>query len=217
MRSQSGLDFQCWGRQVPVGCGFSAAHIGGPGKALAVLAGTMQRLASECRGRSDSIIHSLDSMSQASATLSVRCTYAQSSHCQATMRAAVAELHSSNERSLAMITQIVIHATSLREDLSKTREGFSVGPVFAESIRHAREILDEIAGQQQPQFLPLDSEGAKRSLDDFARHYTMQAERNVHAGVTRTVAEPARRAIEVHKSDSPHQVLEAVGENVEFF
>ena len=194
-----------------------AAHLGAAGEVLGVLAASMQQLASECGGRSESLIQSLDSMSQASATLSVRCTSAKSSHCQATIRAAVAELHSSNERSFAGITQIVVRSTTLREDLSTAREGFSVGPVFAQSVRQAREILDEIAKQLQPESLPLDSGGHERGIDDFARYYTMQAERDVHAGATTTVSQPVLGAIPVQKSDSPPKLVEAVGENVEFF
>jgi len=204
-------------KRLALNASIRAAHIGGSGDALAVLAGTMQQLASESERRSESLIQSLDSMSQASATLSVRCTSSKSSHCQAAMRAAVAELHSSNQRSFAGITQLVVRATRLREDLSATREGFSIGPVFAHSVRHAREMLDEIARQQQPDFSPLDSESSERALDDFARHYTMQAERDVHAGATRKMAQPALAAVQSERSEVPPKAVQIGEENVEFF
>ena len=194
-----------------------AAHIGGSGDALAVLAGTMRQLASECGDRAEALMRSLDSMGQTSATLSVRCTSAKSSHCQETMRAAVTELHSSIERSFARIGQILARTTRLREDLGTTREGFSVGPVFAQAIARARAALDKIASQKQHEFLPLNHNGPERGLHDFAQHYTMQAERDVHACATKTVAGQPLAAAQVPPSESVPTAIEEVADNVEFF
>jgi len=194
-----------------------AAHIGGSGDALAVLAGTIQQLAFESRGRSESLLQALGSMSQAGTRLAVRCASAGSDHCEETMRVAIAELHSSSERSFAQIGQITVRSTRLREDLSATRESFSVGSVFAEAVRRARGTLQEIVEQNQPTFSPPGAEAMGRDLDDFARHYTMQAERDVHEGVTKAVARPASVAVQAEQSEFPLKAAEELGENVEFF
>jgi hypothetical protein len=194
-----------------------AAHIGGSGDALAVLAGTMQRVASECGGRTDSLMQSLHSMSRTSATLSVRCPSAKSGHCQETMRPALAELRSSIERSFASSSRILTRTTRLREDLSSTLEGFSVGPVFAQAVARASEILDGIASQQQHEFVPLTNKGGEPGLNDFAQHYTMQAERDVHAVATRTVQQRALGGAHVQQSEFLSKSGGEVADNVEFF
>ena len=104
------------------------------------------------------------------------------------MRTTIAELHLSNERSFAQIGQIIMRSAQLREDLAETGENFSVGPVFAEAIGRARRMLLETARQIQPAFSPLGSEASGRDLDEVARHYTMQAERDVHEGVASLLA-----------------------------
>jgi methyl-accepting chemotaxis protein len=203
--------------RLALNAGVRAAHIGGSGDALAVLAGTMQQLASECGDRAESLMRSLDSMGQTSATLSVRCTSAKSSHCQATMRTAVAEFHSSIEGSFARIGQFLGRTTRLREDLGAAREGLSVGPVFAQAIARARATLDKIASQKQPEFLPLNHQSREPGLEDFAQHYTMQAERDVHAGATKTVAGQSLAAAHVPPSEFVPTVVEEVADSVEFF
>jgi methyl-accepting chemotaxis protein len=193
------------------------AHIGGSGDALAVLAGTMQQLALESRGRSESLLQALGCMSQAAARLAAGRASADSAQCEETVRTAIAELHSSSERSFARIGQITVRSTRLCEDLSAARESFTVGPVFAEAVRRAREMLQEMASQNQFAFSPPGAEAVGRDLDDFARHYTMQAERDVHEGVAKAVAGPAPAAAQVEQSEFPPKAAEELGENVEFF
>jgi len=194
-----------------------AAHIGPPGEALAVLAGTIQQLAFESGDRSKSLMQALGSISQASARLSVRCTSAKSSHCQASMVAAVEGLHSSNERSFARIGHIVVWGTSLRENLSAARKSFSVGPVFAQAVKRAREMLEPIARQNRRPFAPNGAGASEQGLDGFAQHYTMQAERDVHEGVTKGLVRAAPEAVQVQQTESPPNPAGEPGGDVEFF
>jgi hypothetical protein len=192
-----------------------AEHIGKSGDALAVLAGTMQQLAFESKDRSQLLAQTLGSMSQASARLSVRCASAKSAHCKDTMRPAIEELHASNERSFAQIEQVLVRGRRLREDLAAARNSFSVGAVFAEAVGRARTMLEAVARQ-----VPSSRRGAgalERGLDDFSQHYTMQAERDVHEGVTKTVVGSAPVAIEVEQAAFPPRAAEETAENVEFF
>jgi hypothetical protein len=56
-----------------------------------------------------------------------------------------------------------------------------------------------------------------RDLADFARHYTMQAERDVHEGVARAMAGAASAAAPAPPSAFPPGEAAELGENVEFF
>ena len=132
------------------------------------------------------------------------------------MRTAVAELHSSSERSFGQIAQIVDSCGRLREDLSATRETFSVGPLFAEAISRARGMLQEIGKDTQAGWLRDGAEAPERGLADFARHYTMQAERDVHEGITKAAAGPAHVAVLIEQPQLPPEEPE-LGDNVEFF
>src|ERR1039457_842856 len=77
--------------------------------------------------------------------------------CLEGLRLSVAEMHSSSERSFAQIAQIIACGARLREDLSATRESFSVGALFAEAVSRARGMLQEI-GEQNASGLPGDGE-----------------------------------------------------------
>jgi hypothetical protein len=168
-----------------------AAYTGPAGDPLGVLAGSMQQLAFESRQRSESLADALGSMSAAATRLSDQGEPAPQREGSSEqgyldgMRTAVAELHSSSERSFAQITQIIECGARLREDLSATRQSFSVGAIFADAVGRAREMLTETEGKIPP---GLAGEEAGSGLADFAMHYTMQAQRDVHEGVAKTAA-----------------------------
>src|ERR1035438_6747773 len=117
-------------------------------------------------------------------------------------------MHSSSERSFAQIAEIIACGDRLREDLSATRQGFAVGALFAAAVRRARGMLQEI-GDSNPSPLPPDGSPAPDfALHDFASHYTMQSELDVHQGLTPR-APP-------EQPDSPSTEAGELGENVEF-
>jgi methyl-accepting chemotaxis protein len=192
-----------------------AAHLGRQGDALGVLAGTMQQLALDSGGRSESLLRSLGSMSQAGTRLAAGGVMEDSNQLEEAARVTVGELHSSSERSFAQIAQITARSTCLREDLSATRDSFSVGSVFAEAIERARRMIGEIARQTQPASPLPGSQAAEQDLDHFAGHYTMQAERDVHDAV-RAAAGGTPAAGPGEEAALPAQADE-LGENVEFF
>jgi hypothetical protein len=212
-------------QRIALNASIRAAHIGVSGDALGVLAGSMGQQAAECGERSESLGAALGSMSEAATRLSVQ--GARSSTGEGggqksgkaeggleEMRSGVVELHSSSERSFAQIEKIVACGARLREDLSATRQGFAVGALFAAAVSRARDMLEEI-GARHPADLPPDGSLAPDyGLRDFAGHYTMQSEldvHDVHQGLARAEVTPA-------ESSEPLSAEAAeLGENVEFF
>jgi hypothetical protein len=87
-----------------------------------------------------------------------------------------------------------------------------VGALFEAAVSRARGMLQEI-GERNPSALPPDGGPAPDlGLHDFATHYTMQSELDVHdehQGLT--LGAPAEQP------DSPSTEAGELGENVEFF
>lgn len=199
-----------------------AAQTGAAGNALGVLAGAIQQLAIESRQRSESLVEAVGSMSEAAARLSGQGEPAPASEPGSQdgylegMRTAVTELHSSSERSFAQIAQIIARGARLREDLSTTRQSFSVGALFAEAVSRARGMLEEIR-VPNPTGASRDRSETQRGLADFATHYTMQAELDVHEGVTKTAVVATHAVVPTEQPKSPAKQAEELGENVEFF
>jgi hypothetical protein len=203
-----------------------AAHIGNSGEALSVLAGAMQRLGDESGQRSDSIIEALGSMHHAVAPWAqetdslVASGQAGESSVHDRMRTTVAELHTSSERSFARTTQVASLGSRLCEEASELRSTFSAGKVFSEAVQQAQARLKQMEAEAVDS--SQDSEAREPALDDFAQHYTMEAERDVHASISR--AEPA--PVAVMTTAEPPAVSEEVavsapdddlGDNVELF
>ncbi len=202
-------------QRMALNAGIRAAHIGPLGDALSVLAGAMQQGAFESRRCSESLVDALALMSQGATNL----FRAQGADPEGedssveSMRKAVAELHSSSERSFAQIARITACGARLRENISATRASFSVGSTFADAVGRAREMLAEIGDKYQADSSSQGDEGVEQSLADFARHYTMQAERDIHGGTAKTVVGPPLAEVRVHAAE----LSEELGENVEFF
>jgi methyl-accepting chemotaxis protein len=195
-----------------------SAHIGAAGDALGVIAGSMQKLAFESKQRSESLVQALGSMSDAAGRLAgpggpaPGIGHRASGDCSEKMRAAVADLHSSSERSFSQVAQIAARSEGLREDLFAARNSFSAGALFAEAIGRARSMLQEIGGAEHSGAPPDGAGRWERGLADLAKHYTMQAERDVHEGVTK--AAPAALAEE---PGFPSGDVSELGDNIELF
>ena len=210
-------------QRMALNAGIRAAHIGPLGDVLSVLAASMQHLASDCSDHAASLAEALGTMSEADGCLSGQGGPAPAGEsgsqdgCLEGMRIAVTELHSSSERSFAQIAEIIGCGARLREDLSATRRSFSVGALFAETVSRARGMLKEI-GEKAPSGLSLDgADELEPGLGDFARHYTMQSERDVHEGMTSAVAGAAPVAVQAEQSEFPPEAAGELGENIEFF
>jgi hypothetical protein len=206
-------------RNMAINARIGAVHLGAMGYTLGALADSVQQQSVESTQRSESIAATLDSMSEAATRLSAQGEAALAGEpgsqdaCVEAMRAAVAELHSSSECSSAQIAQIIAGGARLSEDLSATCRSFSVGDLFAEAVSRARTMIDETGGASG---LPPDGETPERGLADFAVHYTMQSERDVHENITATgagVPSAAARRPPEHEAEEEGEL----GENVEFF
>jgi hypothetical protein len=171
-----------------------ASDIGAPGDALGFLAGSMLDGASESRQRSESLQEALGSMSEATLRLAgqngtdVADRSARHDAVLSGVVTAVAGLHSSGERSIVQIAAIIAAGTQLRESLSATRDGFSVGGAFDEAVSRARGMLKEIAPKEIEEKtqsgLSHDAETPEVGMADFAMHYTMQSELDVDTPLT---------------------------------
>jgi len=209
--------------RMAVNAGVHASQIGVPGNALSVLAGAMQERAFESSERSERLLEGLSSISAATVRAAEQnCGpaftggSADNNACLSTMLTAVAELHASGERSTLHIAEIIASGARLREDISATRDGFSVGVLFKEAVGRARERLRQI--RKENQFgLPPGGEPSDLALLDIAQHYSMQSEHDVHASATGATAEPGIAVLDEQAESSPPKNSEELGENVEFF
>jgi methyl-accepting chemotaxis protein len=200
-----------------------AAHLGESGDALGVLAGTIKQRALESRQRSDCFAVAVGAMGDAASRLAGQGDSAtasggggQNGYLEG-MRTAVVDLHASSERSVAYVTQIAARSARLREDLSATRQSFSVGALFAEAVSRARETLKEIGETHRSGVSGDGTDVSDDDLAELARHYTMQAERDVHESLTRAAAGEAPVAAPAEASGPPPQPADELGDNVEFF
>jgi methyl-accepting chemotaxis protein len=206
-------------RRMALNASIRAAHIGAPGDALGVLAGSLQDLAADCGQRAGLLVEALGSINDAATRLSGHGGPAITTEGDGSvedMRTAAVELHSSSERSFAQIAQVIARGAHLREELLATRDSFSVGVLFAETVGRARGMLNKIKEDDPCVSLRQGSERAERDLADFARHYTMQAERDVHEGVANAVAGVANAAARAEREETPAETGE-LGDNVELF
>ncbi len=201
-----------------------AAQIGQSGDAIHVLAVSMRDRALESGERSESLFESLGSMSEAALRLFAHDGAAAADRrlsqdgCVEGMLIAVAELHTSGERSIARIAEILASGAGLREDLCAARRDFTVGTLFSESIRRARGTLDEIGDGIRSGLMPGDAGPSEQGLADFATHYTLQSERDVHqriTGVATGTATPLCADPEL--AACPAGEAAELGDNVDFF
>lgn len=206
-------------RRVALNARISAFQLGSAGSALNALAGSVQQLASQCRSQSEL----LSSMSLAASRSRFEDKPDQTGEprnghgATGDLRLAVGDLHSSVERSFAMILQIVTRGDGLASDLAATREGFSVGSLFAESVKRVRGSIEEIARNAQSGWPHDDGDEPEPGLADFLSHYSMQAERDVHEGVTGGVSGTPPISLPAESRNSPPGEADELGDNVEFF
>lgn len=180
----------------------------------------MQTLAVQSRERSDVLTEAVGRISQAAQGLSGKLGEARTANRGVSLEAigaAAADLHTSSERSVARIAQIAAHSQRLREDIAAARDGFSAGEIFAEAVAGAQARLREIGDGMRSGASRDDAGGWERGLAHLAKHYTMQAERDVHAGVTGEAAGVAPAAAIEAAAGLPSGEAAELGDNVELF
>jgi len=197
-----------------------ASQIGKSADAIHVLAVSMRDRALESGERSETLFESLGSMSDAALRLFAHGVEVDADGrlsqdgCVKGMLIAVAELHTSGERSIARIAEILAYGAGLRSELSAALGDFNVGTLFAESISGARGALDAVGDRIRSARIPPDTGQWERGLAEFATHYTLQSEREVHQRIT-GVAMPTGIALGAAQEFA--EEAEVMGENVDFF
>ena len=183
-----------------------AAHIGAKGQTLGVLAGALQDLAMRFRERSGAVGGALDSMSAAVTRLSrTDATHVNHDGVEGEMRSTIEGLHSWMEISFVRITETTSLATQLCEDLSIAQSNFSAGRLFNEVVTRCRGRLLQLASETKHESAGAGSPG----LEDLARRYTMQAERDVHAAAIGVAA--------AGRTPGLSEPIGELGDNVELF
>jgi hypothetical protein len=198
-------------RRIAMNARISAEHLGPSGKALSALADSIKQRAFESRQGSDSLMETLQLMSELVTQLSAHAhpEGAESETrdlCFEGMRSAVDDLRASQETSAIQITQITSRGDGICEDLAGTRNSFSIGVRFTDAVDRTRGRLGVIADEVRARFAG-DGNNNKADalgLAQLAAHYTMQEERDILVGVDRLVPLTAKRS-------------EALEENIEFF
>jgi methyl-accepting chemotaxis protein len=210
-------------RMLALNARISAFHLGADGSAVDVLAGSVQQLALECRERSESLAASLGSMRDA-ATRSCGEDGQDPAGVRGDgegrmdeLRLAVTDLHSATERSFSLISQIVARGDRLAGDLVSTRKEFSVGALFEEAVTRARGSMKEIGEKAQRGLPSNESDELEPGLADFMSLYTMQAEVDVHKGVTRAATGTTHLVAPVECQKPPSADADELGDDVEFF
>jgi methyl-accepting chemotaxis protein len=180
-------------QRIALNANIRSAHIGAPGDALNVIADRMHHVALDSNRNTEEVAGLLDSMREATRVVSRDAP--DTGDPLAELRREISDLHVSSESSFKYVHQVAALGSELGAALRSARAELKVGPVFAETVARARGALDRIDG---------DTASGPADLEEFARHYTMHAEREVHESVVRG---------ETMAAVAP----EGLGDNVELF
>jgi methyl-accepting chemotaxis protein len=198
-----GIEIQI--QRIAMNAAIRAAHLGTDGRALDVIAGVMQQLARESNDNTETVAGALDRMGEAALHMSgdSESGGAASSDAIEEMRAAVLQLHSSNEQSYCRVIRLAESGAKLEEEIGGLRRDFSAGRLFAGVVDRARGELKRLGGESASS---QSTDTVREELENFASRYTMQTEREVHQQITGGGAV----AVETGPAD-------ALGDNVELF
>ena len=195
-----------------------ATHIGVSGTALNKIAEVMQRLALESNTNTEDAAAALNAMRDA--YIRVSGTSGPQAGAQTgadpvaeEMQHALAGLHSSGEQSVSLVENIAHLGARLAQDIGTLHGGVSAGRMFAEVVGRVRGELEEIAGQAA-EGSPRDADAARQQLEQLAKTYTMQGQRDVHEYVLGTAAMPLTAATGAIKTATAGSDL---GDNVDLF
>jgi len=196
-----------------------SAHIGGAGSALNVIADVMHRVVLDSNANTEAAAGVLGSMGDAAGRVAgvsnrVRSEGPQADDATGDMRRAILELHTASERSFSRLHQIATLSSRLSDDIQSLRGSLSVRKLFDEVVARAQKELERMGAVADPAVsghLQLDPTGR---IKRFAKHYTMQSERDVHEAVsTGKASAPVALAVE----PSTETGGSGLGDNVELF
>jgi len=211
-------------RWLAINAGISAAHIGAAGEPLEAVAAAMHQLVAECEAASGEADASIDSIM---GTVGAAIAAAADEETGAgerlfdQLREQIRELHGLHEGSEHRTRELASIASALSAEVEELRRGISAGRVFTSTIDACRGVLRGVSERA--------GEAGHRHelLNDFGHHYTMHAEREVHAAVAAGTAPPAATAEPAPSEEWPAQQELAAcaappssgefGDNVELF
>ena len=207
-------------QRIAINATIRAAHLGTAGDALNVIAEAMQYLALDSNTRTEEAAGSIAAIGLNMRRVSGGAAYDASGSHPSTkdvidqMRRAVLELHSSSECSFSRANQIAALGARLAGEIGAVRGGLSAGPLFEQVVGRARAGLERIGAQGGAGDPGGVDAAPAQQLENLARHYTMQTERDVHEAVARGAAEAAGAPLEAPKTAPDEGDL---GDNVELF
>jgi methyl-accepting chemotaxis protein len=199
-----------------------AAHIGGMGETLSVLANALRDLAVSSDRRSDVVAEALDSMAQATGNLSAGGDRAGAAAHETIvadeLRATIEDLHSWSVASTVCIQESMDLGSRLCDDLFAARSGLRVGELFSAVAARCRENLTQLAGGSEPPPARGERVAPGPGLEDLERRYTMQSEREVHASIAGAAdaGPPSHPQSDVSRGISGEEG-DDLGDNVELF
>lgn len=189
----------------------SAIHLGPPGEALNVVAGSMQSLQQQCENRCDASANRIAAMQMALSSDAKQPAEMQAgADMNVNVRAQIGELHSYGERSNTQWRRIEACAASLRENIQSARTRLTVGQRVSGTLNRCIERIQPIGGDATPDSAEASNDGA---FEQIAHRYTMQGEREVHERLTGKFQQNSQA---VEAVPIPDQNTE-FGENVELF
>jgi len=195
----------------------SADHLGVSGEALSALADAIKLRAFESREGSDLLVKTLDVLGELATSSSSQTSSALSDQQDRDqrledIRAAVRLLRSSQESSAVQIAQILARGDTLHQSISTTRTSFVVSDAFSSVVTRARTKIKAIAVEVEKQTGGDGDPQDILDLAEFAGHYTMNAERDVHAKASGVTFQSAQRQYNHEESAQP-----GLEEDVVFF
>lgn len=171
-----------------------AVHIGAPGVALNKIAEIMQRMALDSNASTEAISETLEAMLAAGARVSqpdAKSGEGAINNLGEDVRRAAMELHLSSQASFERVTEIAALASQLAADITAILTSFSVARTFAETIDRARTELKSMGAGDGPVSVQNLCDDAVEHLENFAKTYTMQKQRDVHARILGPALMPA--------------------------
>jgi methyl-accepting chemotaxis protein len=198
-------------RRLALNATIRAAEIGEAGNALGVLAEVMHRLAVDSGTIADEVSEALDGVCRRDGQPGDGEDSAGPDGMdglRSDLRQTILDLHSTSESSFSRLQAIVALGRRLRDGIQTVRAGFSAGALFAETFQRVQAALQQAGGQAGL------SQAAEHGLDQLARKYTMQAERDVHEAVALGASAGASPAAETAIAVAEE---EDMGDNVELF
>lgn len=208
-----------------------AAHLGGEGAALGVLAGGIQRLVGDTRQQTLAVAQKLESIIATSQGLAAN-NSSDNKDCGLelsflnndidTMLQSLRGLH---ENSHASLNQVKEKGQLLSQDLQRVGAEINVHERAADVINHVLSSLQQIQNQlQSHSVLPGIEASGDAEIEILQSNYTMKAERLVHVSVASSpVTPPPQSSISTDITDSDTVIKkeesneEDLGDNVELF